>query len=597
MSAYLLLGALAGLGWWTNPLIAAALLTSLLLFVGTLRWNVFSRRSLFGLSGFIVGSAPFWLWNSRHAWQSLDVINSVSKHSVSEGVYFLGEKLVNLLSGGREQKLVAYSITALFIVGLAHGLFLLCSRSHYAGKQRVYLGSAFMFILISAILFVRSEFASYNTVRYLTPIIPVLGVILGSTMSSKRTRLWSMVLIGLIVVSQIRVIAQVTEKAAANAEGIQRVRQLRDALDEQGLDSAYAPFHLYSFNFYTDEEIRITDFRGERYAPLAQYVEQSDRVAVLRNFGDVRSFVHQSRGTCQYAQRGIHATYAFSAPKNSLEEQRIAHISRLTADDRIQPLNELCDRNVATAWRIHMGLKQEESLVLSLERPTEVSALRITSQHPDAQPQYIQLQFRSHQGAEWESVDRESAVTGYFWSGPRPYWQGAHWRMELRFNPLVAEEIKVVGRCRTRQQEWEMSECQVFSTRSTLPDDTTFLPDLVEKIKTLNIRALYCDRWVANKVHEIFKGTVLTSLEPDIFPDLPKLSTNVETTQGGALLVRKDQASTTEWALNERGTSTEKVDIGPWILYTFNASQASAQRNEAPALHWTGLGCFVNMPQ
>jgi len=441
----------------------------------------------------------------------------------------------------------------------------------------------------------RSEFASYNTVRYLIPIVPALSVIIGSSVSTARTRPWGLILIGLIVLSQTTVVAQISGKAGANAKGIQRVRELRDELNEQGLDAAYAPFQLYSFNFYTDEAIRITDVKGERYRPLSQYVEKSDQIAVLRNHGKVRDFVHQSQGTCTNSDRGTHATYALTPPRASLIEQRLAGISHLTADGRTLQLDELRDRNAATTWHCQIGAQQRETLLLTIADPVEISALRITSENPRHQPQHLQLEFRPHGDADWIIVAEESVVTGYFWSGPRPFWEGVHWRMELRFSPVVAKEIRVVGLCRTMQRNWEIAECQVFREGPETTDSADFLPRVVDQISALNIRALYCDRWMANEIHEILDGAVLTPLDPKIFPGVAKLSTDVDISLGSALLVQKDQVPTTEWALHKHGVSTQKSEIGPWQMYTFNASKPSAKNNDRPLLHWTGLGCFLNM--
>ena len=595
MLAYFFLGTLAGIGWWTNQLITAALLTSAVLFALTMRRRIICTRTLLGVVGFATGSAPYWIWNILHEWQSLELFGSAGRISASTGAYHFVNKLTTLLGGSQEQGLLVYLITILFVLGFAYGLFLMCSRSRCFNKQRLYLGSAFIFVLLSAALFIRSEFASYNTVRYLIPIVPALSVIIGSSVSKARTRPWGLILIGLIVLSHTTVVAQISAKEGANAKGIQRVRELRDELNEQSLDAAYASFLLYSFNFYTDEAICITDVKGERYRPLSQYVEQSDQIAVLRNHGKVRDFVHQSQGSCVNSGRGTYATYALTPPRASLTEQRLADISHLTMDGRTLQLNALRDRNVATTWNCEIGAQQQETLLLTIADPAEISALRITSESPRNQPQRLRLEFRPHRNSDWMRVAEESVVTGYFWSGPRPFWEGVHWRMEFRFDPVMAKEIRIIGLCRTTQRNWEIAECQVFRTGPEMVTFADFLPRVVDQIRALKLRALYCDRWVANEIHEIFGGAVLTPLDPKIFPAVAKLSTEVDIRLGSALLVQKDQVPTTEWALHKRGISTQKSEIGPWQLYTFNASNPSEKNNDRPPLYWTGLGCFLNI--
>src|ERR1035437_895267 len=83
---YFLLGLLAGLGWWSNQLITAALLTAALLFALYLLPRLFVRRTLAAGFGFLLGSLPFWWWNAAHQWASFRFMGSLGQRPVWDGL-------------------------------------------------------------------------------------------------------------------------------------------------------------------------------------------------------------------------------------------------------------------------------------------------------------------------------------------------------------------------------------------------------------------------------------------------------------------------------------------------------------------------------
>ena len=68
---FVTLGLLWGVGWWTSPqiaLLAVPILLWLAIYRTTRRWWGFASLGL----GAIIGSMPWWLWNARNGWASLD---------------------------------------------------------------------------------------------------------------------------------------------------------------------------------------------------------------------------------------------------------------------------------------------------------------------------------------------------------------------------------------------------------------------------------------------------------------------------------------------------------------------------------------------
>lgn len=174
---WLLLGGLVGLGWWTNNLIVVYASPVALFIISSRK---LSWRGL-GLTiiAFCVCSAPWWIYNLNHDWQSVRFLlggfqDSATGHSIGIpdrliGLFLLG---IPAVIGVRYPwATTAWAGTWSILVVLVYVLILVQSRRKPTTKLLwLLLGSV-------AVIFVLSSFGVDATGRYLLPIVIPLAVL------------------------------------------------------------------------------------------------------------------------------------------------------------------------------------------------------------------------------------------------------------------------------------------------------------------------------------------------------------------------------------------------------------------------------------
>jgi 4-amino-4-deoxy-L-arabinose transferase-like glycosyltransferase len=207
-----LLGLVAGLGWWTNGLIVVYALPAALLILYRLSLTVrppttsqprasgSSRHFWIGtavaLIGFILGSAPWWVFDFTHDHAALATYLTSRQSGEFAGIGLpyvpppqraIGLVLIGLpaLVGMRFPWESAYFALPLGIVVVAIDLFAIYRllRGHNPlrpGARALVLGMLGLFCLI----FVASSFGADPTGRYFLPLLLPLGIVLGTFVAS-----------------------------------------------------------------------------------------------------------------------------------------------------------------------------------------------------------------------------------------------------------------------------------------------------------------------------------------------------------------------------------------------------------------------------
>jgi len=139
--------------------------------------------------------------------------------------------------------------------------------------------------------------------------------------------------------------------------------------------------------------------------------------------------------------------------------------------------------------------------------------------------------------------------------------------------------------------EVEIAELQIFGPAPEAIPETAALPNLPAVLRENGIGSLYSDRWVANQVHRTTRGGVRTAIEPGIFPDCDTvLPSQLRLTADCALLVRNEDAGTTEQCLADRDIAMRRTEVGPWILFDFAPDRWQDKHASPLGLEWTGFG-------
>ncbi|MHB8628018.1 MAG: glycosyltransferase family 39 protein [Aggregatilineales bacterium] len=179
-----LLGAIAGLGWWTNGLIVVYLLPVTVYLLASLYRRFSARRIAIAFLCFVIGSLPWWLYNFNHNWDALHWLTG-SLQSANGVVFGPGIRAFSLFFIGLPAAFgVRFSwqaswwsgiwsgpIIAIYVLALVIGVY----RARKAAGAERYL----LTLLIGfGVVFIVSAFGSDPSGRYFVPIMPILAMLL-----------------------------------------------------------------------------------------------------------------------------------------------------------------------------------------------------------------------------------------------------------------------------------------------------------------------------------------------------------------------------------------------------------------------------------
>ncbi|MCZ7542501.1 MAG: glycosyltransferase family 39 protein [Anaerolineae bacterium] len=190
-----LIGALAGLGWWTNGLIVAYFLPVGLML---LRHLAPRRAPYYGLAFlcFMIFSAPWWQYNFTHNNAALEVFLSGRR---ADGTGFdvapASDRLIGLLFLGLPAAIGLrfpwsgdyFAFPVAVLVPVAYVAVLAYAVRHNAPRMRAG-ARAYLTIMIVGfcVIFVASTFGTDPTGRYFLPIVPPLAVLVAGALDHMR---------------------------------------------------------------------------------------------------------------------------------------------------------------------------------------------------------------------------------------------------------------------------------------------------------------------------------------------------------------------------------------------------------------------------
>src|SRR5260221_7520326 len=177
---WLALGALAGLGWWTNSLIVVYILPVALLLLSQLRFWRPLRMIIIAFVAFLPFSGPWWLYNFSHNWESVRfLLGGFQGQPIG-----VPDKMVGLLFFGMPTIMgIRYSWTSSFWPGLwavpvviLYLILLILSLLRTPRVPAIYFLWAMVIGYIA--VFVFSSFGVDATGRYLLPLTVPLVILL-----------------------------------------------------------------------------------------------------------------------------------------------------------------------------------------------------------------------------------------------------------------------------------------------------------------------------------------------------------------------------------------------------------------------------------
>ena len=594
---FALLGLLAGLGWWSNPIITSALLASAAVLAVGLRGRVLRPGVAAGVAFFFAGSSPFWIWNARHGWESFSMAGSLGAISLDRGLKLLGERGLLVVGLDRYPPWAGVAVLGLYVVLAVAGLIAGLRRSRGIGPpgRRLHLLCVLLFVAVSLGLYTRSHFATMNTARYLLSLVPALALLAGvgaALLPGAVARGIALAAAGVLVASQLPVLADVRGHARGVARRFERANELGAALREQGVTGVLGHFRHYALNFNLGEEFCFTDLVGN-YAPgVAACVETAERVAVLDNHGGISSFLRSCGGQCRRTRAGrFRLDHSFVPPFGGLSEIGTNRWREVT-DGNGTDLGVVADRDADTWWTAP-AQASPGCIEIRFRKPETVRCLRLIGVTSRSFPERARVEWRRPRQGAWEEAIAPHAVTEFFWSGPRPYWGGRRHRLEYRLPDVRIAALRVAAEpSDVAAKRWRVAEVQVFGPGPDLPSEPESLPALMDVLRGRGIRRLYADRWVSNRIRQTPGSGVDVEVEPKYFAGGLSTDGLLRLTPETGLLAPAHDADSTREVLRRHGIAMRRTSMGPWVLFDRPARRDGQDVARLLPLYWTGFGCL-----
>jgi hypothetical protein len=589
-----LMGLMAGLGWWTNQLILAALLSAFIVIMIGHRGRPPLKVAIAAAAAFLIGSLPFWLWNATHAWATFDVAASLGTISAKTGLSFLAERYTRLMgywSWPGMLRVAALALPIILVVtGFVWGVFRLRKD---AALHIVCIG---LFIGISLCLFARSSYATMNTARYLLPLVPVAAVLIGFT-SQALVRRFSILAAALPVImvfaGQLHVFAEVRHLDRRVAAHEAFLGEFERFFERHKIVAAYGDYVCHAFNFNLDESVAITPLNGERYPPFARRAELAERFAVIGNTGKLNEFLSTAGGERKtFNVAGQELSFGFVPPSGGLSAIDPSQVSSIVDQDEHDIRAKLIDLNLDTAAVLENGHgRHAPSVTLRLKEPVTLRMIRLVAPRDAAYPRSMKVEALRAGRDTWDILFDNHVVTRYFWSGARFYNNGSMYRLEYRLRDAEVRAIRFssLSPGGGTHAPWWLSEIQLFAPDAPLAETSVAFPELVAQLRSNRIDTVYCDRWVSNRLHADFGAKITTMLDAHVFPGIgldPKQPMRLSPST--AMVVASADATANRDVLARHGLSARETVVGPWIVFQIGKATSGAK-----LLHWAGFGCLT----
>jgi len=333
--SWLALGALAGLGWWTNNLIAVYVLPAALFWAyrayrnssllrAGLRWNPLA------VIAFFIFSAPWWLYNLSHNWESIRFLTGGFQSNASaQPVGFMdkvgGFFLIGLPAAMGLRfpwQVLPWSGIITILTFILYGVMLLStllfSKALIVQGKRDAVLLAWLMITCFAVIFSVSGFGVDSTGRYLLPILmPMFLLIALQIRSWEPKQRWVPALLcmvmGVNLVGNVAAMRTVPPGLTPQFDPTTDFPNDSDQevirfLVEHGGTRGYATYWVsYRLAFLSGESVILTPmlpYKGtliftpvDRYPPYDALVESADRpVLVTGNLPQLDQIIEQRLG-------------------------------------------------------------------------------------------------------------------------------------------------------------------------------------------------------------------------------------------------------------------------------------------------------------
>ncbi|OVE76027.1 hypothetical protein BVX97_02500 [bacterium E08(2017)] len=395
----------------------------------------------------------------------------------------------------------------------------------------------------------------------------------------------------------------------ANPKRWEIAKVIEQFLVKEDIHTVYSGDRQKWLTYATTGRIKVVNVPNEQSPKLKKDAELlSDHYAFLYDVGDVITFVTNSMGSYTTTTFDEYTIYHnIVPPLQALSPIKRQDIMEIQASCDIESKDAAADLNLDTHWTGANRAGTNEWLEFTLKEPEQVSCIKLFSKM-GKYPLEWQIETREESAKEWTPLTEMMGNQGYFWSGPRIFWNGRQFHLEARFIPTILKHLRIKFPSNGENRRPVISEILLYGPGDPHPSEVTCLPILLDELREKDIGHLYSERWVANAVYNRIRNLkgdlamdVEMLLEPYIFEHersrrQPKISQEpypVYLSKDTGILVSSENAYVTRRNLLKRGYNMRETTIGPWILFDFRKSQWNDSYEGYSRLYWSGISCFL----
>lgn len=526
--AILVLGLIAGLGWWTSPLIVVYLVPFAVLALRTgLVWR--PRIGLFPV-GFLLGGLPAWLYELRnfpsarfalHAAGGVPVALFHDRVTAVVGT-FLPTLLGLHLDAGRPWLvtffLVAVPLWVAALIGAAirgrAELAWLLGRGGRLGR-----GQIILWIVAGANLALVLATKRAIDHYYLLPLYSVLPCWMGDLLDRLRRRgRW---LAGAALVSLVALNGWANWHDSVRRLGTprwtaleRRVGPVLRWLEDRGLDRAYVTGTLhspsYGMTYLAGGRVVVADLWREQFVEHGRLVDAAVAPPIVA-IEPAAPLLRSGLAGLDLAVRETNVGGLRVLQTEPRFATTFAPLPRsgwtITASHRAERAADLIDGDASTSWFTGEGHTPGQWVAVDLGAPellTRVDLLAIDWQNV---PAGLRVEV-SDDGQRWETV---SAVPEYwgplFFSEHHPFLKVRRGRVQAIFPPVRARHLRVVQTASVPHHTWSARELFAYGPGGPRPP----VPrpgEITAALRREGIRFAYANAWLSAWVRVDSRGAI-----------------------------------------------------------------------------------------
>ncbi len=605
---YFAMGVLAGLGWWSNQLVIVFLLAAAAILLIGSRENRLWAGVAPGLAGFFLGALPWWLWNVTHAWGSFDFAGSFGKVGFDEGMQSFWGQLLILLeftpieAWWHKARVLLFAVLFLAFLGL-----MVRDAAKRVHTERFYYQLALPILAILMVLiYATSHYARFETSRYIMPLIPAAAIMLGVVCS--RFLVWRRIPAGVLVFvavlpSHILVLNGMTRDYVENRELHARARRLADELGPLCGGVCLADWGYHWMNFATAEKLCVAYLPSERYAPYGQRAELADRPAFINQFRRVRDFLRATGGkSVQTVIEKFPVDYALEPPSDAWRYVEPGLVASAENDQGASILGATTDSFIDTQASLEVNKRTPRSMTFTFRDSRPVCGIRLLS-FTDHYPAFLKIEAQSAENGPWQLLLPPTWATGYFWSGPCPFFEGIQYYAEYRFPapPRGIRGIRMTFDAGWRELDHILDTAEILFMESAGRKDPA-LPSVDSCVGTIHsqgVRRIYAPRWLSERIwtatHGAVEAPVSSLLKRSVYDitlgdrSIPQPMRLDEFT---GLIMDERDAARTRALFKNYGMLWRETPMGRYVLLSEIQPDPKLWVTPRPVLYWTELGCF-----